>query len=408
MIFYSSEPIDNKFSSIHESIIRIIQNEREDYILNVNKIEYSKHLSEYHMIDFPRLDLDNVEIDKSETNVPAEKFPAGYDVDVGRTYKRNTVIFYVPFSGDINILKYSPSPIQTGARNLELSIENNDVLIEIIDFNGKPDTIRSEYDTFLKNYLLPKYYGLEKRCKEFNEDLEVYILRKFEEKKKKILKGRELLDSIGIRVRSNPSTSRTFSVPKPTTRKKIRIKPSASKETFKPEPTLNDSDYHEILKIIHDAGRNFEMYPSTYKGRDEEALRDSILFVLQPNFEGGTATGETFNKGGKTDILLRYESSNIFIAECKFWKGPKSFLSTIDQLLRYLTWRDSKAAIILFNKNVSNTNVLTSIKDTIVEHKNYLGHIKDEDETWFNYRVHLIGDSDREVKLAIMAYHIPE
>ena len=63
------------------------------------------------------------------------------------------------------------------------------------------------------------------------------------------------------------------------------------------------------------------------------------------------ATGETFNYGGKTDILIRYQGNNIFIGECKFWKGPKSYLETIDQILRYVTWRDTKVAIFVFCKD---------------------------------------------------------
>jgi len=32
----------------------------------------------------------------------------------------------------------------------------------------------------------------------------------------------------------------------------------------------------------------------------------------------GKATGETFNRARKTDILLREGDRNVFIAECKF------------------------------------------------------------------------------------------
>src|ERR1700738_805507 len=35
---------------------------------------------------------------------------------------------------------------------------------------------------------------------------------------------------------------------------------------------------------------------------------------------------------GKTDILIRKDGKNVFIAECKFWKGEKAFLETIDQI----------------------------------------------------------------------------
>jgi hypothetical protein len=52
---------------------------------------------------------------------------------------------------------------------------------------------------------------------------------------------------------------------------------------------------------------------------------------------------------GKTDILLREGDRNVFIAERKFWKGPKAFAEAIDHLLSYATWRDSKAVILVFN-----------------------------------------------------------
>jgi hypothetical protein len=58
------------------------------------------------------------------------------------------------------------------------------------------------------------------------------------------------------------------------------------------------------------------------------------------------ATGETFNFQGKTDILIRVEAKNVYIAECKFWKGEKTLLATLDQLLSYLSWRDTKAALL--------------------------------------------------------------
>lgn len=56
----------------------------------------------------------------------------------------------------------------------------------------------------------------------------------------------------------------------------------------------------------------FERLPSTYAGKDEETLRDHLILNLEPRFQIGT-TGETFNKSGKTDILMRHEGKNIFV-----------------------------------------------------------------------------------------------
>lgn len=164
--------------------------------------------------------------------------------------------------------------------------------------------------------------------------------------------------------------------------------------------------YKSILKYIHNMGRQFERLPSTYDGKEEEALRDHFLTVLEGKF-GASATGETFNKKGKTDILLRKDGKNIFIAECKFWKGEKGFLETIDQLLSYLTWRDSKTAIIVFVRNKDFSSVRNTIKQVIRKHPNYLNYVDEEDKTWFNYLFHLKDDPEREIKMAVMLYHLP-
>lgn len=183
-------------------------------------------------------------------------------------------------------------------------------------------------------------------------------------------------------------------------------KPTVREKGFKPEPTLNDGIYSDILRIIHDVGKQFERLPATYTGKNEEQLRDHILLILEPNFEG-SATGETFNKTGKTDILLRYEGSNVFIAECKFWRGEKAYIATIDQLLGYLTWRDSKAAIVLFVSNKDFTSVLNTVKEVTPKHRNFLRSYGEYDETWLRYGIHLDGDPNRELKLAVMLFHIP-
>ena len=86
----------------------------------------------------------------------------------------------------------------------------------------------------------------------------------------------------------------------------------------------------------------------------EKDIRDMIIILLNLYFNGN-ATAETYNFGGKTDILVRANFKNIFIAECKIWKGKRSFElgdsgqgGVIDQLLNYLTSKDKDAAIILF------------------------------------------------------------
>jgi len=132
------------------------------------------------------------------------------------------------------------------------------------------------------------------------------------------------------------------------------------------EPHIEESIYDEILNVLASIALLIERNPSTFAQIEEPLLRDHFLLQLNAQFEG-KATGETFNRGGKTDILLREEDKNIFIAECKFWTGPKSLTDAIDQLFDYLSWRDSKAAVLVFSRLRDFTHTLTEAQNA-VEH----------------------------------------
>ena len=74
-----------------------------------------------------------------------------------------------------------------------------------------------------------------------------------------------------------------------------------------------------------------ERKPSLYRGKEEEDLRDQFLLFLETRYAATTGTSETFNKAGKTDILLKYEDgTNLFVAECKWWKGEREFHAAIN------------------------------------------------------------------------------
>lgn len=149
-----------------------------------------------------------------------------------------------------------------------------------------------------------------------------------------------------------------------------------------------------------------ERSPEAFKGMDEEALRTLFLVQLNGQFEG-KATGETFNMSGKTDILLREGERNAFIAECKFWKGPKAFAAAIDQLLGYATWRDSKTAILVFNRGTETSTVLNGVDTAVKAHANFKRAVVWPHEAGFRYVLHSNGDVNRELILTVLVFHVP-
>ena len=96
----------------------------------------------------------------------------------------------------------------------------------------------------------------------------------------------------------------------------------------------------------------------------------------------------------------------MFVAECKFWHGGAEFLKAISQLFdRYLTWRDSKAALIVFVTNKDFTNVLKTIKSEIKAHPYFVKETGVRGESSFSYIFHLPQDNNKHVYFEILAFH---
>jgi hypothetical protein len=168
---------------------------------------------------------------------------------------------------------------------------------------------------------------------------------------------------------------------------------------------LEDDLYDAIVGLVHDWGVVMERHPSTYAGKGEEALRDLFLLLLAPHFD--YAAGETFNKQGKTDILVRHEKTNVFVAECKVWRGQAELLWAIDQLLGYLTWRDSKAALVLFVRNQDIEAVRKQIDPILRSHPCFRDGTPRQDG-WWDAQLRLSQGSERVARCAVLVFHMPE
>lgn len=165
-------------------------------------------------------------------------------------------------------------------------------------------------------------------------------------------------------------------------------------------------NYNHILSVIQNMAHVMERSPSAFKEMGEEDLRQHFLVQLNGQFEGA-ATGETFNVNGKTDILLRANGRNVFIAECKFWKGPKHYRETIDQLLGYTAWRDTKTAILVFNRGTAMSTVLDGIRNETSLHKNFKRQFDWKHESGYRYFFHHNGDTNREFMLTVLVFDVP-
>jgi hypothetical protein len=199
---------------------------------------------------------------------------------------------------------------------------------------------------------------------ELNEELEQEARRAIQRRRDELDKKSQILDDLDVDDGDAPS-----GFVKPEKRREIEIESPVDVD----QPTaevLPDETLRDVLGVIDDMGISLERSASALRGLDEESLRDVILGAINTHY-AGLASGETFNREGKTDILLRHDNTNLFIAECKFWRGESKHHDTIDQLLEYLTVRDTHAALIIFSDRQDFSRVEERVREETQAHNAY-------------------------------------
>jgi hypothetical protein len=197
----------------------------------------------------------------------------------------------------------------------------------------------------------------------------------------------------------------------PITRKKITLGAAAARAVnpWTPEPALADTDYEAVLEVLRSARNALERSPSTTSKLDEPELRDILLVLLNAQFEG-RAAGEVFNGSGKTDILIRQDDRNVFIGECKILRhntGVETVVAgALDQLFSYLTWRDTKAALLLLIRDMDVPAVVSRACREIERHPNYTQTGKATTGERYDFVMHAAADKSREIRLAVLPFLI--
>jgi hypothetical protein len=287
----------------------------------------------------------------------------------------------------------------------QIDLRENPVLFlhQFADDAANSEKLKQEIDrqvASLKNAV----ENLRRDVEQHNASAPGTITAALEAKRKQAQAASGAVAAIGIPIkrRDQPATYVA-----PLTRRKLPIhRPVPTAGTYKAEPELTEPEYQHILSVMRSLSLVVERNPASFATLDEESIRDHILLQLNGHYEG-SATGETFNSSGKTDILIRVEDRNIFIGECKFWHGPKKCEEAIDQLLGYLTWRDCKTALIIFNRQQNPSAVAQKMHETMAGHK---GHRKTvSNDATGNGRYIFIKESDpgREIIISTLLFDIP-
>ena len=398
-------------SSTFRNIINQVTNEIQlldnEYVLKASPAELEDHFVEKVIVAPIVLHVDQLYIENQE----------GTEIDVSRDFRRNAfpgemlrvhgtrLDIAIPYEGDPVLWRVRPSTYSLGGYP-EIYVRDDVIVIDLSfpDDSADSEKLKPRIDSYVRS--LSEAIQNQKRDVDNHNSSAPQAVKDVIQRKRNLARstvGAVSALGIPIKRRNEPMT---FTVPiKRRTMPSVR--PAVATEPYKPEPALQTEEYQYILKVVRSMSLVMERSPNTFSSLDEESIRNHFLIQLNGHYEGG-ALGEVFNASGKTDILIRVENRNVFIAECKFWRGVKGFSEAIDQLLGYLAWRDTKSALIVFNKNRDSSSVGHNMHITMKsrpEHKRTLVH---ESRGNSSYLFVKKSDPGREIIITTLLFDVPD
>lgn len=343
---------------------------------------------------------------------PAEsKMDVSHSPYYGRRFDGRPVLapatrltFHVPFEGDEVLLRCRPS--RQILSPIRATIGRHELTLTFVTTEQNMEPVKAGFDQQM-NWIRQMIGWSGEEVQAFNDRLPGEVKRRVESRRNRLQANQQLVAGLGFPVRRRGMTPQTYAVP--SVRRKLRPRSTHTESVdtnARPEPSLDLAEYDHILNVCSNMVEVMERSPTAFRGMKEEHLRDHFLVQLNGQYDGG-ATGETFNYEGKTDVMVRYEGRVVFVAECKFWKGPQAFGETVDQLLGYTSWRDTKTAILIFNRNKDTTAVVEQIPALLQGHGNHVRDIERPGESEFRCVLRHRDDVDRQLVLTVLVFDVP-
>ncbi len=402
-------------NDIYEEICAIPNSD----FLSYEKEELANYYFEKYKPDYITLyDLDNPNIDMDQKTTNEERCDF-FSYNRNSTYiaEVDYVYWYITFryTGDISFFHLYPN-----TRMESLSVrEYENICVNNKDSNGI-GTIKVTLKIELKN--ATKIEDIEKYIQnKFNEEIKIFkhnienvnkdlknherniresINQMIEHRTKKIEETNTIFQKFKIPVKESGKTSFQQSI---VINKKVVQLPTPNKHNQGINYYVDNKDISKINQLIYDFCSTMERTPKTYFNNDEEDIRNSILAAL--NTQYSNANGETFSNNGKTDIFIGQYGKPAYIAECKIWKGEKTFSDSIIQLLGYTTYKESTGTLIFFNKNVKGfKKLLDNIPNMIKNNERYVS-IENIKNNVFEFTIKKNEEENLKIKLMIFNFY---
>lgn len=402
-LLFHDQDLRNYLDPISRKMLDEIAQYDKNALLNTPTDKLAQYFADKYHREFVTINEDDVSVEESETKVDvSDDFAVVWHSPGPALVDGTKILVRIPFTGQRDFLSCNPNQAYMAPAIIG-EIQGGNIIFDIVTRTPDPTQLKADITGRVKS-IKDRLQMMQDDVSSYNNGILAQATTAIDSRKEKLKNDNDIVSSLGFKLHKRDNALSTYAVPE--VRRKIQP-PTPSAPSGGPlEPTLGNSEFTHILKVISNMVLVMERSPKTFVNMDEESIRNHFLVQLNGQYEG-QATGETFNNSGKTDILIRSKGKNIFVAECKFWDGPGVFRSALNQLLGYTTWRDGKLALLIFNRNKDFSQVIQQVKPLVEANENYVGFIAQKSEAEFHFTMSHPDDKQKHLTLAVVLFEIP-
>lgn len=164
----------------------------EDF-LELDETDLINDLVEKFKVDAPVIDFENITVSSYEKEILAEQFPQTFYVRPGKSYLKQVVVYHLPFTGNDELFRYTPSRFMLWAP--EVYIEDQNVCLEFVNF-GDIEEIKREAQRSIDTIKLFSE-ALLQDVGSYDAQLRGNVEQMVKARKQKILDGNNMLSALG-------------------------------------------------------------------------------------------------------------------------------------------------------------------------------------------------------------------
>ncbi len=407
---FSNRELGDLILSRAKAMSQAIGDYDSDDLLHCDLEELSSYFEQNYLLD-PVDITEEIKISTDEIKIEISRDASSYLADRNKPFYASglRINYHIPYIGNAELLTCSPTSLSYDHPPKATVTDEEIILSYETEFSNNALTDEQRHDIMTK--FVNQLNKIKLYSQTIKNEIGAYNCSVKDAAQKAILERREILSAtqqftefIGFPLKKRSVAEEVLT----TSHKAIALLDEAQKtKAPKPLPALKMEDYEQLLEVISDLVSIMELSPCALRKMKEEELRDLLLVYLNGYYDAQPG-GETFSFADKSDIVIQAAEKKIFVAECRFWSGPKELLNTVDQVLKQANAKDSKAAILVFNRRNNFARLMKSLPKIIQSHANYAGAVEMASTNSCRFMLtHPDHRVKRELILTILVFEIP-